>query len=164
MMVLSCHSKYQCQKDINPIVVKKIDEHIKYIQDEVKHKKQSKMLICVYEKVVLDTSFVTIEYIDKKYYLDNILKEFHPTWQIISDSLAIIGFENKTVIQSRENNNLNLIDFIPKEEAKYLTNEYYPVELIFVKGEFVKTRVSDLQFNPFWQAFERHNPPPKKFF
>jgi hypothetical protein len=147
-------------------VITKIREHIRYIQDEINDKKQVKILICVHEKVYRDTSFVTIEYVNKKYFLDAILKEFRPAWQIVSDSLAIIGFENKfIVIQNNKKNNFNLPDFIPNEnEEKYLSNEYYPVELIFVKGNFIKTRVSNLQLNPFWQAFEYHNQPPKKVF
>ena len=144
----------------------KIREHIKYVQNKINNKKQAKILICVYEKILRDTSFITVEYVNKKYFLDAILKEFRPAWQIISDSLAIIGFENKSiVIQNSKKDNFNVFGFIPIEnEEKYLSNEYYPVELIFVKEKFIKMRVSDLQYNPFWQAFEHHNPPPKKVF
>ena len=166
ILLLSCNPKNQSQKDINPIVLTQIREHLKYIEEEVYNKGQVKMLICVHEKVFRDTSFVTIEYVDKRYFLDAILKEFRPAWQIMSDSLAIVGFENKfVVVQNAKKDSLNLSDFIPIEnEEKFLSNEYYPIELIFVKGKFIKMRASDLQYNPFWQAFEYHNPPPKKVF
>lgn len=166
IVLLSCNSKYQYRDDINPIVETKIREHIKYVQNKINNKKQAKVLICVYEKILRDTSFITVEYVNKKYFLDAILKEFRPAWQIMSDSLAIIGFENKSiVIQNSKKDNFNVFGFIPIEnEEKYLSNEYYPVELIFVKEKFIKMRVSDLQYNPFWQAFEHHNPPPKKVF
>jgi hypothetical protein len=166
VMLSSCNSNYQDQKDINPIVVAKIKEHIKYIQDEATKKEQVKILICVHEKVFRDTSFITVEYINKKYILDAILKEFRPAWKIVSDSLAIIGFENKSItIQKSKKDNFNLYNFIPIEnQEKYLSNEYYPIELIFVKEKFIKTRVSDDQLNPFWQAFRYHNPPPVKVF
>ncbi len=166
MMVLSCTTKKQCQNDINPIVLTKIKDHIKYIQDEVNDRKQVKMLICVHEKVFRDTSFVTIEYVNQRYFLDAILKEFRPAWQIISDSLAVIGFENKyIVLQNSEKEIFNLSNYIPIEnEEKILSNEYYPIELVFVKEKFIKERVSDLEYNPFWLAFHYHNPPPKKVF
>jgi hypothetical protein len=166
MLFLSCNPKNQSQKDINPIVLTKIKEHIKYIQEEINKEQQVKMLICVHEKVFRDTSFVTIEYVNQRYFLDATLKEFRPAWQIMSDSLAIVGFENKFIIvQNTKKDSLNLSDFIPTgNEDKIMLREYYSIELIFVKGKFIKLRASDLQYNPFWKAFEYHNPPPVKVF
>ena len=162
--LLSCNREEK--KVINPTILEEIKSHIKYVNNDVNKKAKIKILICVHEKALFDTSLITIEYVRYKDFLNIILKGYEPSWKILSDTIAIVGFDSRTMLTKRkENTDDYLFEFIPDEsELKYLTSEYYPVELLFVKGKFIKTRVSNDQVNPFWQAFEYYNPPPKKEF